>query len=198
MLRPSSTRDLRPVTPDALSSDGPETPDPAAPRRLALRRQSSVTVPHAIKCLCSKRLVAKGADVSLCPMHAIDYMADLPMDRPKLACIPPEANIKSLPPFVVGEQVVLLGGVPSSSSSSPPKSPLKKLLGFEHWRSTVRIASDAAYCTDGTFSIQTADGSIYDGISSMRLESTTKAATDVTPRYVDKLILKLVPFSCRL
>ncbi|OQR83306.1 hypothetical protein ACHHYP_14863 [Achlya hypogyna] len=189
MIRHSSARDLRPSTPDTQGADGADVPDPP-PRFLGLRRQSIVVVPHAIKCLCSRRIAVKGgADTSLCPMHALDYISELPIDRPKLACIPPAASIKSLPPFVVGEDVVLLGGLPEVAS--PPKSPLRKSHPFEQLRARVTIVSDDTYGTDGTFSVRSTDGVVYHGISSMRLESLNKGPADVTPRFVDKLILKM-------
>ncbi|OQR89450.1 ankyrin repeat domain-containing protein 50-like [Thraustotheca clavata] len=142
----------------------------------ALRRQSVVVVPHALKCICASNY--RKSTSEKCPMHSIEYVTTLPIDRPKLACIPPEANIKSIPPFTVGEEVIVLG-------SLPPRSPLMK--GME--KSRGRIIRDDTYMKDGTFSIQTNDGVIYDGISSMRLESTTKS--EIVPEYVDKLIHKM-------
>jgi hypothetical protein len=122
----------------------------------------------------------------------------LPIDRQKLACLPSQASIKTLPPFQIGDKVYLVGSLSDGSSGTaamelssprlPPQSSLKRLHTQQTCRKPliVRIVDDRQYLQDGTFSIAVIgnhdrndgevdedndqDGKIYHGISGLRLE----------------------------
>ncbi|ETW10558.1 hypothetical protein H310_00825 [Aphanomyces invadans] len=152
-----------------------------------------------IKCRCSSDAMAGGslsskdpettASSARCPLHDVVYMHSLPVDRPKLACIPPQSSIRALPPFILGEVVYLYGGLPQTPvlHASPRSTPAILVLHKDaHDKCLVTVVEDDRYQIDGTFSVQTEGGIVYHGISGLRLEPTGTAIE--TPRYVDTFV----------
>ncbi|KAF0776191.1 hypothetical protein AaE_000108, partial [Aphanomyces astaci] len=167
-----------------------ETTDNPACRRVSIT-----------KCKCSGDALAAAGSLSKnpetpsvkCPLHDVEYIHTLPVDRLKLACIPSQSGIKALPPFILGEEVYMYGGLPPSSQlhSAPPRTPAipPSPPKDAHDKCVVTVVDDSKYSIDGTFSVQTESGVVYHGISGLRLEPTGKASE--TPRYVDTFVHKM-------
>ncbi|KAG9401298.1 hypothetical protein AC1031_009159 [Aphanomyces cochlioides] len=136
------------------------------------------TRPSITKCSCTESIQDASTSRIKCPLQDVEYMLNLPTDRPKLACIPSDSAIKSLPPFLLGEKVVLYGGMAVRANDQTAD------------RCVVTVFDHSKYAQDGTFSVQTDNGSIIHGISGLRLEPLGTKSCE-TPRYVDVFVHKM-------